>query len=99
MMQIYEVFRREKAGEAMLHAGSVSAESPELALLYARELFGRRGESQALWVAPRSAFSLLDDDDMLQPAIERPYRTVEGYRMRDKLAAVGARLAHREDEP
>jgi ring-1,2-phenylacetyl-CoA epoxidase subunit PaaB len=81
---IYEIFRREKPGGPMVHAGSVAAPSPELALIYAREVYGRRGESQALWVAPRAAFQLLEDHDLLHPALDRSYRTVGGYRMRDK---------------
>ena len=42
---VYEVFRREKAGAPMVHTGSVAATSPDLALIYAKEVYGRRGES------------------------------------------------------
>ena len=89
---VYEVFRRDKAGAPMVHAGSVTAPSDELALIYAREVYGRRGESQALWVVPRAAVLPLEDPDMLSPAIERGYRSVEGYRMREKFQAVQERL-------
>jgi ring-1,2-phenylacetyl-CoA epoxidase subunit PaaB len=85
---VYEVFRREKAGAPMIHAGSVSADCPELALIYARESFGRRGESHALWVVPRALVIELNDSDILTPALDRGYRTVEGYRMREKVQAV-----------
>lgn len=85
---VYEVFRREKDGAPMLHAGSVAADSPQLALIYAREIYGRRGESSLLWVAPRDAFQVLDDGDMLHPVLGRSYRLVEGYRMREKLQAL-----------
>ena len=85
---VYEVFRREKEGASMVHTGSVVAVSADLALIYAKEVYGRRGESIALWVAPREAFQVLDDSDMLHPALSRAYRLVEGYRMRDKLRAV-----------
>ena len=90
--QVFEVFRREKAGAPMVHAGSVAAASPDLALIYAKEVYGRRGESSALWVAPRAAFQVLDDADILHPALSRAYRLVDGYRMRDKLRAVKERL-------
>ncbi len=93
---VYEVFRREKEGAPMVHAGNVVAPSPDLALIYAREVFGRRGESSALWVAPRSAFLVLDDSDILHPALDRSYRMVEGYRMREKRAAVQERLESRD---
>lgn len=83
--QVYEVFRRDKEGAPMVHAGSVVAGSADLALIFAREVYGRRGESSALWIARREAFVALDDADILHPALDRGYRLVEGYRMRDKL--------------
>ena len=90
--QIYEVFRRERTSAPMVHAGSVAAPSPDLALIYAREVYGRRGESMLIWVAPRDAFQVVDDPDILRPGIDRSYRLVEGYRMRDKLQAVRQRM-------
>ena len=93
---VYEVFRREKAGAPMVHAGSVTADCPELALIYARESFGRRGESHSLWIVPRAALIELDDADILAPALDRSYRSVDGYRMREKLKAVRERLQRTE---
>jgi len=90
--QVFEVFRRDREGAPMAHAGSITAGSPDLALLYAREVYGRRGESSMIWVAPRDAFQVVDDPDILRPGIDRSYRLVEGYRMRDKLQAVRQRL-------
>lgn len=75
----------------MTHAGSVTAGSPDLALIYAREVYGRRGESLTLWVVPRAAMLVLDDSDLLHPALDRSYRTVEGYRMREKLRSLDDR--------
>jgi phenylacetate-CoA oxygenase PaaH subunit len=89
---VYEVFRREKENAPMVHAGSVTAASPDLALIYAKEIYGRRGESSLLWVAPREAFQVLDDSDILHPVLGRAYRLVESYRMREKLHAVQERL-------
>jgi len=93
---VYEVFRREKAGAQMVHAGSVTADSPDLALIYARESFGRRGESHALWIVPRATLIEIDDADILAPTLDRSYRGVEGYRMRDKLKAARERLQRTE---
>jgi ring-1,2-phenylacetyl-CoA epoxidase subunit PaaB len=93
---IYEVFRREKEGAPMVHAGSVTAASPDLALIYAKEVYGRRGESSVLWVAPREAFQVLDDGEILHPVLGRAYRLVEGYRMREKLQAMQERLKRTE---
>jgi ring-1,2-phenylacetyl-CoA epoxidase subunit PaaB len=93
---VYEVFRRETEAAPMVHAGSVTATGPDLALIYAREVYGRRGESQALWVIPRAEVMVLDDADILSPAIERGYRSVDGYRMREKFQAVRERLKSSE---
>jgi len=90
--QVFEVFRREKEGAPMIHAGSVTAPTADLALIYAKEVYGRRGESSVLWVARRAAFTVLDDSEILHPVLGRSYRLVEGYRMRDKLQAVQERL-------
>ena len=93
---VYEVFRREKEGAPMVHAGSVTAASPDLALIYAKEIYGRRGESSVLWIAPREAFEVLDDSQILHPVLGRSYRLVEGYRVREKLHAVQERLKRTE---
>ena len=93
---VYEVFRRAQAGAPMVHAGTVTAASPDLALIYARESFGRRGESHALWIVPRAALIELDDADILAPALDRSYRSVDGYRMREKLKAAQERLRSSE---
>ncbi len=90
--QVFEVFRREREGAPMVYAGSVTAAGADLALLYARSIYGRRGESCELWVAPRSAFAVLDDPDLLHPVLDRSYRLVDGYRMREKLHALQEQL-------
>lgn len=86
-LQAWEVFRREKDGEPMRHGGSVMAPDPELAVHYAREMFGRRQESIRLWVVRRADILDLDDPDLLQPPLDRSYKKPGGYVMRDKLAA------------
>ena len=52
---IYEVFRQERQGQAFQHAGSIVAPDEVFAEAYAREQYGRRGESNALWIVPREA--------------------------------------------
>ena len=51
---IWEVFRQEKEGDPMRHGGSVMAPDAQLAVHYAREMYGRRQESVRLWVVRRS---------------------------------------------
>ena len=58
---IFEVFRQERKGQPFQHAGSVEAANREFADVYAREQYGRRGESEALWIAPRSAIHAIEE--------------------------------------
>ena len=79
---IYEVFRQERKGQAFAHAGSV--EAPDLAFAddYAREQFGRRGESVALWVVPRDAVHPIED---FVDELQKNYHRVDGYPLKEKL--------------
>ncbi len=86
-LEPWEVFRREKEGDAMRHGGSVMAPDAVLATHYARELFGRRQESVRLWVVRRADIVDLADPDLLQPPLDRSFKKPGGYVMRDKLAA------------
>ena len=82
---VWEVFRQEKDGEPMRHAGSVRAPDADLAVHYAREFYSRRQESVRLWVVARSAIHDLSDPDLLQPPLDRSFKKPGGYVMRDKL--------------
>src|SRR3954463_4229072 len=86
-LQPWEVFRQEKDGDPMRHGGSVLAPDAELAVHYARELFGRRREGVGRWVARRADVIALDDPALLQPPLDRSFKKPGGYVMRDKLAA------------
>ena len=90
-LEPFEVFRQAKDGDAMRHGGNVLAPDAELALHYAREMFGRRGESVRLWVVRRADINVLEDLDLLQPPLDRSFKKPGGYVMRDKLAAARGR--------
>jgi phenylacetate-CoA oxygenase PaaH subunit len=79
---IYEVFRQERKGQPFAHAGSVEAPKEEFAEAYAREQFGRRGESTALWVVPREAVHEIED---FVDELGRNYHRVDGYPLKEKL--------------
>ena len=87
VLEPYEVFQQARDGDPMRHGGSVMAPDAELALHYARELYGRRGESVRLWIIRRADIAVLDDLDLLQPPLDRSFKKPGGYVMRDKLAA------------
>ena len=79
---VFEVFRRERAGAPMQHAGSIVAPDARFAEVYAREQYGRRGESEALWLVPRDAVQevaeFVDEFDL-------KYRRVDGYSIKERL--------------
>ena len=82
---IWEVFRQEKDGDPMRHAGNVRAPDRELAQHYAREFYSRRNESVRLWVVKRTEITDVADPDLLQPPLDRSFKKPGGYVMRDKL--------------
>ena len=79
---IYEVFRRERQGAAMQHAGSIAAPDGRFAEIYAREQYGRRGESEALWLVPRDEIEELDE---FVDEFDLKYRRVDGYSIKERL--------------
>jgi phenylacetate-CoA oxygenase PaaH subunit len=79
---IYEVFRQERKGQPFQHAGSIEAPDDAFADAYAREQYGRRGESVALWIVPRDAVHEIDE---FVDELERNYHRVDGYSLKAKL--------------
>jgi ring-1,2-phenylacetyl-CoA epoxidase subunit PaaB len=89
---IYEVFRQERKGQAFQHAGSIGAPNLEFAELYAREQYGRRQESTALWLVPREA---IDEVGGFVDELGRTYHRVDGYSLKAKLKEARERAAAR----
>jgi phenylacetate-CoA oxygenase PaaH subunit len=87
---IYEVFRQERKGQAFQHAGSVEAPDVAFADEYAREQFGRRGESAALWVVPRDSVHPIED---FVDELQKNYHRVDGYPLKEKLAKARERVS------
>ena len=99
-MRVYEIFKQEREGEPMKHAGNLRAPDDALALHYAKEFYSRRSESIRLWVVPRDAIVEVTDPDLLRPPLDRSYRVPAGYKINEKLAearrkAGGEVKAHR----
>jgi len=80
--RIFEVFRRERKGQPFQHAGSVTAPNERFAEIYAREQYGRRQESVALWLVPRGSVSEIDE---FPDEFEMKYRRVDGYSIKARL--------------
>jgi phenylacetate-CoA oxygenase PaaH subunit len=97
---IWEVFRRERAGQPFQHAGSVDAPDGRFAEIYAREQYGRRQESAALWLVPRDAVTEVDE---FPDEFDLKYRRVDGYsikaRLKEARAAAGRATRSRDAVP
>ena len=81
-MGVWEVFRQDRNGQPFEHAGSVVAPDEGLAEVYARELYSRRQESEALWLVAREAIHPLEP---LPGEFDQSYRRVDGYSLRLRL--------------
>ena len=79
---IYEIFRQERKGQPLQHAGTVTAPNERFAEIYAREQYGRRQESVALWLVPRDAVSEIDE---FPDEFDLKYRRVDGYSIKARL--------------
>jgi len=79
---IFEVFRQERRGQPFAHAGSVEAPDAAFAETWAREQYGRRGESEALWLVPREAIHAITD---WADEFDLKYRRVDGYLIKARL--------------
>jgi phenylacetate-CoA oxygenase PaaH subunit len=93
-MTVFEVFRQERKGQPFEHAGSLPAPDVALAEVWAREQYGRRGESVALWLVPREALHRVDD---WADEFDLKYRRVDGYSIKGRLKEVRERVGTQPD--
>jgi phenylacetate-CoA oxygenase PaaH subunit len=93
---IYEVFRQERKGQPFQHAGTVDAPDEHFAEIYAREQYGRRQESAALWLVPRTALHEIDD---FPDEFDLKYRRVDGYSIKARLREARERAGTLEMAP
>jgi ring-1,2-phenylacetyl-CoA epoxidase subunit PaaB len=83
----YEVFTQKKRGAQHTHAGIVHAPNPEMALVFAKEQFARRGQTVNVWVVPSSQVlaTAYDDSDIFDTTPEKIHREAAAYKVRDKI--------------
>ena len=89
-MAVYEVFRRERKGQPYTHAGSLVAPNAAFADAWAREQFGRRGESDGLWLVPRESIHEVTE---WADEFDLKYRRVDGYSIKARLKEARERAA------
>lgn len=85
--ETYEVFHQKKRGDHHIHVGIVHAPNSEMALVMAKEAFGRRGITANLWVVKTVHVhaSSYEDMDMFDTTPEKMYREAGGYKVMDKI--------------
>lgn len=83
----WEVFHQEKRGKQAEHVGIVHASGPEMALMMAKEVFGRRGKTANLWVTKTSDVYTFnsEDEDIFSTTPEKLFREPATYKVRDRI--------------
>jgi ring-1,2-phenylacetyl-CoA epoxidase subunit PaaB len=83
---LWEVFVQPRRGLSHVHAGSVHAPDPEMAMQNARDVYTRRGEGDSIWVVPSAqivASAPADKDALFEPALDKAYRHPTFYEVPD----------------
>ena len=89
----WEVFHQEKRGRQPVHAGVVHASSPEMAMLFAKEQYARRGKTTNLWVVKTADVFTFhsEDEDIFETTPEKTFRDPAFYKVRDRIEAYQAK--------
>lgn len=85
--ETYEVFHQKKRGDQHVHVGIVHAANPDMALLLAKEAFGRRRQTANLWVVKSAQVyaTSYDDIDIFETTPEKTYREASDYYCMDRI--------------
>jgi ring-1,2-phenylacetyl-CoA epoxidase subunit PaaB len=80
--KVFEVFHQQARGEPHVHVGSIHAPDADVALVMAKEQYGRRQASVSFWVVPAEAITATayDDADMFDHGTDKSYREAYGYK-------------------
>jgi len=87
--QTYEVFQQKKRGTHHTHVGSLHAPNHEMAILFAKEQYARRGQCVNLWVVKTADVfaTSYEDEDIFSTTPEKTYREAEVYKVMDRIQA------------
>ena len=87
-LAVYEVFVRSNRGLDHKHVGSLHAESPDHALMYARDCYIRRSEGVSIWVVESTNITTSSESDVenfVEPMDDKPYRHATHYVLPEKV--------------
>ena len=93
--QTYEVFQQIKRGTHHQHVGSVHAPNAEMAMLFAKEQYCRRGAAVNLWVVKTADVFVTEyqDADIFETTEDKLYRDPNSYKVMDRINAFKARTS------
>lgn len=85
--ETYEVFHQKKRGQQHTHVGIVHAPNAELAMVFAKEQYSRRGQCVNLWVVrTRDVFvTEYEDADIFETTPAKLHREAESYKVMDRI--------------
>ncbi len=85
--ETYEVFHQKKRGDQHIHVGIVHAPNQEMALILAKETFGRRRQTANLWVVKsvNVIATEYEDQDVFETTPEKTYREASDYYCMDRI--------------
>jgi len=85
--ETYEIFHQKKRGEQHIHVGIVHAANPEMALILAKETFGRRRQTANIWAVKSSHVYATDydDQDIFDTTPGKTYREASDYYCMDRI--------------
>jgi len=85
----YEVFHQKKKGSQHIHVGIVHAPNDEMAMLAAKETFGRRGATTSLWIVKSAnvVATAAEDEDIFESTPDKLHREAGIYKTREKIEA------------
>ena len=97
--QNYEVFQQQNRGDQHVHVGSIHAPNPDMALVLAKEQFGRREQCANLWVVKSQDVhaTSYEDADMFLHSFDKNYREGSGYKVKDTIETFKRELYARLD--
>jgi len=92
--QTYEVFHQEKRGEQHQHVGSVHAPDAEMAILFAKEQYARRGQTANIWVVKSAdvVATEYEDTDIFETTPDKFHRDPGSYKVMDRINAYKERI-------
>ncbi len=85
--ETFAIFHQDKRGDAHVFVGTVHAPDPELALVFAKEQYGRRKKTVNLWAVRSTDIYTFrhEDEDMFSTVPEKSYREASGYPVRKRI--------------